>query len=165
MAGCDLTSLPGVGVDTAAVILSELGCDLSRFPTERHFASYLGLAPSLGKSAGKDVRQSRRHRNTSKAGRALRMAAASLYRSKSWLGAFFRKVARSCDKKAAVKATARKLAHLVYRMMRYGKAYVEKGAAAFEADAREKRLKSVRSAVKSLNITAEELAGVLAIPA
>jgi len=163
LAGGDLTSLPGIGCSTAAVIIAELGCDLSRFPDEKHFASYLGLAPTLGKSAGKDVRQKKRRRNTSRAGLALRQAASSLYHSKSWLGAYYRKVARTADKKAAVKATARKLAHLVYRMMVYGVQYVERGMAAFDASMREKRLRGVRNTVKSLQITADELKGALTV--
>jgi hypothetical protein len=89
------------------------------------------------------------------------MSASSLYRSDCWLGAFFRKVARTTDRKVAVKATARKLAHLVYRMMVYGVAYVERGAAAFDQALREKKLKSVRNTVKSLEISADELFGAL----
>jgi len=161
IAGFDLTSVPGVGYDTAAVVLGELGADFSRFPTERHFASYIGLAPSLGKSAGKNVRQRKRCKNTSRAGRALRMSASSLYKSNTELGAFFRNVARRSDRKTAVKATARRMAHMIYRGVRYGAAYLDKGAEAFDKRLREKAVRTVKFLIKSQNIKGLELDSVL----
>lgn len=155
--GVDMTKLPGIGYDTAAVVLCEIGPDFARFPTERHFAAYIGLAPSLGKSAGKNVRQRKRCRNTSRAGRALRMAASTLYRSQTELGAFFRSVARRADRKTAVKATARRMAHLIYRAVRYGAAYVDNGAQAYEKRMRERALKAVRNLIKSHKINELEL--------
>jgi transposase len=157
IAGFDMTTIPGIGYDTSAIVLGELGADFSRFPTERHFASYIGLAPSLGKSAGKNVRQRKRCKNTSRAGRALRMAASTLYRSQTELGAFFRSVARRTDRKTAVKATARRMAHMIYRGVRYGAAYLDKGAEAFEARARGKAVKAVRNLIKTHGINALEL--------
>ncbi len=160
-AGFDITTLPGVGYDTAATVVAEVGTDLSRFPSESHFAAYIGLAPSLGKSAGKNVRQRRRCANTSRAGRALRMAASTLHRSQSELGAFYRSVARRTDRKTAVKATARRMAHMIYRAMRYGKAYFDRGAEAFEARMRERTLRTVRNLIKANNINELELKSVL----
>jgi transposase len=157
IAGFDMTSISGIGYDTAAIVLSELGSDLSRFPTEPQFVSYTGLAPSLGKSAGKNVRQRRRCRNTSRAGRALRMAASTLYKSDTELGAFFRSVARRTDRKTAVKATARRMAQLIYRGVRYGVAYLDKGAEAFEARARDKALRTVKNLIKRHSINELEL--------
>ena len=162
IAGFDLTVIPGIGYDTAAIILSELGIDYSRFPTEGHFASYIGLAPSLGKSAGKNVRQRKRCRNTSRAGRALRMAASTLYKSHTEMGAFFRSVARRTDRKTAVKATARRMAHMIYRGVRYGSAYLDKGAEAFEARTREKAVKAVKNLIKTHGINELELKSALA---
>lgn len=155
--GVDLTALPGIGYDTAATVIAELGPDLTRFPTERHFASYLGLAPSLGKSAGKNVRQRKRCRNTSRAGRALRMSANSLQRSQTELGAFFRNVARRTDRKTAVKATARRMAHMIFRAVRYGVAYVDNGVQAYEMRTRERTLKAVQHLIKSHQINELEL--------
>jgi hypothetical protein len=152
----DLTLIPGIGYDTAAIIASELGSSLESFPTENHFASYLGLAPSLGKSAGKNVRQ-RRCKNTSRAGLALRMAASTLYKSSSELGAYFRNVADRSDRKTAVKATARRMAHMIYRGMKYGKEYIDIGEEAYQARIRDKKLKTVNKLIKSLNINASEL--------
>ena len=160
--GFDMTIIPGIGYDTAAVIVSELGSDFSRFPTEKHFAAYIGLAPALGKSAGKNVRQRRRCRNTSKAGRALRMAASTLHKSQTEIGAFFRSVARRSDRKTAVKATARRMAHRIYRGVRFGAAYLDKGAESFETRLRMRTLKTVKSLVKRHNISALELQTVFA---
>jgi len=131
--------------------------DLGRFPTERHFAAYIGLAPSLGKSAGKNVRQRKRCRNTSRAGRALRMAASTLHRSQTELGAFFRSVARRTDRKTAVKATARRMAHMIYRAVRYGAAHIDRGAEAYERRIRERTLRTVRHLIKSHKINELEL--------
>lgn len=155
--GFDMTRIPGIGYDTAAVVVSEIGPDFARFPTERHFASYIGLAPSLGKSAGKNVRQRKRCKNTSRAGRALRMAASTLYRSQTELGAFFRSVARRADRKTAVKATARRMAHMIYRAVRYGAAYLDHGAQAYEKRIRERTLRTVRHLIKSHKINELEL--------
>ena len=162
IAGFDMTVVPGIAYDTASIVLGELGADFSRFPTERHFASYIGLAPSLGKSAGKNVRQRKRCRNTSRAGRALRMAASTLYRSQTELGAFFRSVARRTDRKTAVKATARRMAHMIYRGIRYGVAYLDKGAEAFEARAREKAVRAVKNLIKTHGMKETELKSALA---
>jgi transposase len=155
--GFDITSLAGIGYDTAATVVAELGTDLSRFPTEKHFVSYIGLAPSLGKSAGKNVRQRKRCRNTSRAGRALRMAASTLYRSQTELGAFYRSVARRSDRKTAVKATARRMAHMIYRAIRYGAAYVDRGAEGYEKRMRERTLRAVRNLIKIHQINELEL--------
>lgn len=160
--GFDITSIAGVGYATAATVVAEIGTDFSRFPSERHFAAYIGLAPSLGKSAGKNVRQRRRGRNTSRAGQALRMAASALYKSQTELGAFFRSVARRTDRKTAVKATARRIAHMIYRAMRYGVAYIDRGAEAFETRTRARTLRAVRSLIKTHNINVLELAESLA---
>lgn len=161
LAGFDFTIIPGIGYDTAATVVSEIGTDLSRFPTERHFAAYIGLSPSLGKSAGKNVRQRRRCKNTSRAGLALRMAASTLHRSQTELGAFFRSVARRSDRKTAIKATARRMAHLIYRAVRYGVDYIDRGAEAFEARTRERTLRTVRNLIKSHKINELELKSAL----
>jgi transposase len=159
--GFNMTQIAGVGYETAAKFISEVGVDLTRFPSERHFFSYLGLAPWLGKSAGKNVRQKKRFKNTSRGGRVLRMAAATLYRSNSELGAYFRSVARRNDRKTAIKATARRMAQIIYRALRHGVAYVEKGAEHYESRMREKTLRTVRNLIKVHGINELELASAL----
>jgi transposase len=149
--GFDLTSIPGIGYNTAAVIISELGNKFDSFLSEKHFASYLGLAPTLAKSAGKNVRQ-KYCKNTSKVGRALRQAASTLHHSKVELGAFYRNVARRTDRKTAVKATARRMAHMIYRGVKYGQEYIERGQEAFDLRMKEKAINKVKKLVNSFNI-------------
>ena len=90
------------------------------------------------------------------------MAAVSLHKSQTELGAFFRSVARRTDKKTAVKATARRLAHMVYRGVRYGKDYIDRGAEAYESRLRERTVKTIKKLIKSHNINSMELESVFA---
>ena len=160
--GFDITTIPGIGYNTARIIISELGTTFDRFPDERHFASYLGLAPALGKSAGKNINQKKHCKNTSRAGQALRMGASTLYRSQSELGAYLRSVARRTDKKTAIKATARRLAHLIFRAVKYGKEYVDCGAEEYEARSRERTVRTVNRLIKSHNISSSEIKALIA---
>ena len=90
------------------------------------------------------------------------MAASTLYRSQTELGAFFRTVARRADKKTAVKATARRMAHMIYRGVMYGKEYIDRGAQAYEARLRERTLRTVKKLIKSFKIDGSEIAAALA---
>lgn len=141
VAGFDLTTIDGIGVDTATIVISELGIDLSMFPTERNFISYLRLAPNLSISAGKKVRSKSKATTCTRIAAALRTAAISIRNSKSALGAYYRRVSRRKGASVAVFATARKLAQLIYRMMQYGQVYVDGGAEAYETRFNEKRFK------------------------
>ena len=85
------------------------------------------------------------------------MAASTLHKSQTEIGAFFRSVARRSDRKTAVKATARRMAHRIYRGVRFGAAYLDKGAESFETRLRMRTLKTVKSLVKRHNISALEL--------
>jgi len=157
IAGFCVTDIDGISFGTAAGILSELGNDLSMFPTEAHFISYVGLAPPLAKSAGKNVRTKNKYRNTHPVGQMLKSGASTLWRSKSALGALYRCVcSRSC-KKVAVMAVARQMAKYLYRGMKYGDAYLDIGEKLFEARRRERTLKSMKSKIRKLSIRAEEL--------
>jgi transposase len=153
----DMTTIPGISHNTAAIILSELGNSFDCFPTENHFVSYIGLAPSFGKSAGKNVKQKKRCKNTSRAGLALRMSASSLYHSNSALGAYFRSVARRIDRKTAVMATARRIAQFIYRGVKYGKEFIDCGVETFEARARDKAVKTAKKLLKTFNINPLDL--------
>jgi transposase len=128
----DLTSIDGISTATAEVVLSELGPNLSTFPTERHFVSYLKLSPKLAISGGKPIRKRPRGTASTRVGAALRMAALTLRNSKTALGAYYRRIARHKGASVAVFATARRLAILIYRMLRYGTAYVDEGVQIYE---------------------------------
>jgi transposase len=132
MSGVDMTGIDAIGVETVQVVLSEYGPDLSRFPTEKQFVSHITLAPHRPTSGGKPVRKKRRNTASTRVAGALRMAALSLRNSATALGAYYRKIARRIGGDVAVFATARKLATLIYRLLRWGQAYVDEGAEAYE---------------------------------
>jgi transposase len=157
MSGFDLTTIDAIGVDTAAVILSELGPDLSAFADEGRFVSYLRLAPNLSISAGKKVPGKFKAVTSTRVSNALRMAATTLRNSKTALGAYYRRISWRKGASVAVFATARKLAQLVYRLMRYGQAYVDEGAKAYEKRFTQRRLSSYARALNELGYKIEPL--------
>jgi transposase len=129
--GVDLTKIDGVKVMTVQTLYAEVGADLSCFPTERHFASWLLLAPKRDVSGGKVIRHVTFH-GSSRVANSLKMAAQSLKESNSYLGARYRSLRGRLGGERAVKAMARYLACLIYRMLTKGEAYVDRGAAYFE---------------------------------
>jgi transposase len=149
VAGVDLTTIDGIGVETVEVILSEYGTDLSKFPTENQFVSHVTLAPYRPVSGGKVLKKRRRRKGTRTA-EALRNAASALKKSRSALGAYYRRIARQKDARIAVFATARKLATLVYRMLRWGQDYVDIGQEAYERQYEAVRLRSLTSSAGQL---------------
>jgi len=150
VAGTDLTRIDGLGAPAARTILTEIGLDLTRFPTEKHFVSWLRLSPRSPISGGKPIRKRKNGLGATRVANVLRMAAAALSRSKSALGAAYRRVARRKTGAVAVKATARKLAQLVYRVLRYGHTYVDLGEARYEARFHEQRLKGLKSTAQAM---------------
>lgn len=146
----DLTAIDGIGVGAAQVIFSEVGCDLSAFPTEKDFVSWLHLCPRSAISGGKPLPKKPNGRGSNRIGGLLRMAAVALAKSHSALGAEFRRIARRKNGKIAVFAVARKLALLVYRMLRYGQAYHDIGEKAYEVRFAQRRLNSLLTQAKEL---------------
>lgn len=165
MSGIDFTSIDGIGVDTSVVVISELGTDFSAFPNERRFVSYLRLAPNLSISAGKKVPGKSKATTCTRVCEALRMAATSLCRSKTALGAYYRRISYRKGASVAVFATARKLAQLIYRLVRYGQAYVDAGAEAYEARFTHRRLTSYTRALKEMGYKVEPLTAQEAVGA
>ncbi len=150
--GVDMTAIDGVDVMTTQVILSELGPDLSMsFPSESHFTSWLELAPRRDVSGGKVIRQKSRKSNN-RVATALRMAAQSLWRSDSYLGARYRHLKARLGGQKAVKAMARYLACLIYRLLTKGKAYVDRGAAHFQSKRTERELLGLRRKAAELGM-------------
>lgn len=119
MCGVDLTRIDGIDVTTALTVISEVGPDMSRFPTVKHFACWLGLCPGTRITGGK-VMSSKTKRVANRADQALRLAAAALRTSQSALGAYFRRLCSRMDKPKAVTAAAHKLARLIYTMLPFG---------------------------------------------
>jgi transposase len=158
MNGIDLTTIDGIGVDTTAVLTSELGLDFSAFPDERHFVSYLRLAPNISISAGKKVPGKFKAVTSTRVCNALRMAATTLRNSKTALGAYYRRISYRKGASVAVFATARKLAQLVYRLVRYGQPYIDAGAQAYEQRFAKRRLASMTATLNQMGYRVEPLA-------
>jgi transposase len=137
--GMDLTSIDGIDIMTAQTIVAELGTDFGRWKSEAQFTSWLGLTPSRDISGGKIVKQeSRKVKNRVAA--ALRMAASSLIRSESYLGARYRSLRTRLGAPKAIKAMARYLACLIYRMFTNGQTWVDRGTEEFERKRTERDL-------------------------
>ena len=147
--GVDLTSIDGIDVITAQTILSEVGADMSGFPTENHFASWLGLTPSKDISGGKIIGTGKR-KVQNRVAMAFRMAATTLLNSKTYLGSRYRHLRKQLPSYAsAIKAMARYLAVLVYRLLTHGEAWVDRGAAKFEQRRTERELASLNSKARA----------------
>lgn len=131
MSGVDLTVLEGISETTALVILSEIGTDLSQFPHEKNFVSWLGLCPQHRGSAGKIFKR-RTRRGANRTARALRLAAQGCHHAKNALGAFYRRIQARAGGPKAIVATARKIAERVYRMLKFGQEYVRQSQEAYE---------------------------------
>lgn len=149
VAGVDLTRIDGIDVATALVVLSEIGPDLSRFPSVKHFASWLGLCPGTKISGGK-VLSAKTKRSANRVRQALKMAAMSLSHSDSALGAFYRRMCARMDKPRANTATAHKLARMVYFMLTRGEAYVDQGQQNYEAQQRERSIAALKRRAAAL---------------
>jgi len=141
--GVDLTTIDAIDVLTAQTVISECGYDMSRFPTENNFSSWLGLSPNNVITGGK-VRRRGTRKVYNRAAHALRLAAQSLHRSKTALGAYYRRMKGRLGPPKAITATARKLAILIYRMLKYGMEYVDRGQKAYEQQYQERLIKSFR---------------------
>ena len=152
-AGVDLTRIDAIGADGAQRILTEVGTDLSAFPTEHHFVSWVRLAPHTAFSGGRRVRKRRNALGGTRVANVLRMAAASLHHSKTALGAAYRRIARRKGAGVAVFAMARRLAELVYRMLRYGQDYVDIGEREYERKFEAARIASLTTAARDLGYT------------
>jgi hypothetical protein len=147
--GVDLTEIEGIDVATALVILAEIGVDVSRFPTEKHFASWLGLCPQTGKS-NKTSKKRRPRKGKNRIAIALRMAAQSLGRTVSPLAMFYRRIKGRIGGKGANTATAHKLACLVYRMLKYGKEDVKQSMEEYERKLKQQMERSLRRKAAAL---------------
>jgi transposase len=147
--GVDLFAIPGLAADTLLILASEVGFDMTPWKTEKHFASWLGVCPGTKKSGGK-VLHNKTKRNPNRATQAFRMAAASLSRSQTALGAFHRRIKSRSGGQQAVTATAHKLARIYYAMLSQGTSYVELGQKAYEQRFKERRIDHLKVQAKSL---------------
>ena len=147
--GVDLFAIPGLAADTLLTLASEVGFDLSPWKTEKHFTSWLGLCPGTKRSGGKVLDAKTKH-NPNRAAQQFRMAASSLYRSQTALGAFYRRIKARTGGQQAVTATAHKIARIYYAMLTKGTTYVELGQQAYEQRYKQRRVDHLKSQAKSL---------------
>ncbi|SCC93366.1 Mobile element protein [Thiomonas sp. X19] len=151
MCGVDLTRIDGIDVTTALAVISETGADMSRFPSDKHFASWMGLCPGTKITGGK-VMSGKTKRCANRAAQALRLAAAALRTSQSALGAYFRRMCARMDKPKAVAAAAHKLARLIYTMLTKGEEYTDQGQAYYEERYRERVLRQLSQRASKLGM-------------
>ena len=151
MAGVDLATIDGIDALTAQAILTEVGVDMSPWPTVKHFTSWLGVAPHNDKSGGKILR-SRTKKTQNRANTALRLAAQSLSRSETALGAFYRRMRAKHGPEKANTATAHKLARIVYHMLKYRATYVDPGQAQYEQQYRDRTIRNLKRRAASLGL-------------
>lgn len=151
MCGVDLTRIDGIDVTTALAVVSEIGVDMSRFPTIKHFTSWLGLCPGTKITGGK-LLSGKTRRCANRAAQALRLAAAALRSSKSALGAYFRRLCSRMDKPKAVTAAAHKLARLIYTMLTKGEEYTDQGQDYYEERYRERVLRALSQRAAKLGL-------------
>ncbi len=147
--GVDLTQVPGFQAPTIHIILAEVGLNMHKWPTDKHFASWLGLCPDNQISGGKVLSTgSRRVQN--RASRALRMAAQSLRTSPSYLGAFYRRMRSTLGPAKATTATAHQLAQILSHMLQEKTPYLERGAEHYMHQDQERKIRQLRKQAKHL---------------
>jgi transposase len=154
MLGVDLTAIDGISVGVALIIASELGHDVSVFRNEKAFSNWLGVAPNHKITGGK-IKSRKTRPGANRIATALRMAAASLLRTPTALGAFGRRMRSRVGSPKAITAIAHKLAKVVYRMLKYGEDYVKQGAEEYEAQYQERRLAGLRRTAAALGFRLE----------
>jgi transposase len=149
--GIDWAQINGINVLTAQTVIAETGADLSAFPSEKQFASWLGLCPTNEQSGGKILNR-RTRKVVNRATVAFRNAASTLLRSQSYLGAQYRRLRTRLGSPKAITAMARKLACLFYRLIRHGQQYVDKGTEYYEARYREQQIRSLFRKAQRLGV-------------
>jgi transposase len=159
VSGVDLTRIDGIHVLVAQTVISEVGLDMSRWNTEAHFASWLGLCPDNRISGDKILSKGTRH-VVNRAATALRMAATTLLNSRSYLGAQYRRLRTKLGAPKAITAMAHRLARLVYRMLKYGQEYVDKGMQYYEDRYRSQQVELLKKKAAKLGLQIVEIQSV-----
>lgn len=159
MSGVDLTKIDGIDSNSALKIIAEIGIDMSRWKSPKHFASWLGLCPGTKVSGGK-ILSSRSKQVANRAAATLRMAAFTLFNSKSALGAYLRRQRSRLGAPKAITATAHKLARLVYAMLKHGSAYVDAGQDYYEERYRSRVVQNLKRKAQELGYQLIEISGI-----
>jgi len=163
LTGVDLTAIEGIDEVHALTLVSELGSDFTKWPTVKHFTSWLGLCPNWKKTGGK-VQSSKTRKGKNRAASALRLAAWSLIRSHSYLGAYLRRQRARLGAPKAITATAHKLARILYNLMRHGIAYMKKEEAAYAEQVRDRLEKQLRRRARELGYALKRILETVTLP-
>lgn len=155
LTGVDLVAISGLNASTVQTIISEVGTDMTRWPNEKHFGSWLGLAPHHEISGGKVLRRGTL-KNHNRAGQAFRLAAQSVSRSHSSLGAYYRRMRARLGPKAAIVATAHKLARIVYHMLKHRTPFRELSPEDYAQRTRDRDIANLRKKAAKLGLTLVE---------
>jgi hypothetical protein len=150
--GVDLVAVTGLSAASVQTIISEIGTDMSKFPTVKHFGSWLGLAPHNDISGGKVLR-SRTRKVVNRAAQAFRQAAHSVTRAHSSIGAYYRAMRARLGPKQAIVATAHKIARIVYHLLKTGEPYREESDADYERKRQEREIKHLARRAQKLGYT------------
>jgi transposase len=161
--GVDLTELEGIADVTALVVVSEIGLDMSRFPTVKHFCAWLGLCPLVKQSGRnrkgqKKIKSAQTRRGRGRAAQALCLAASSLWQNRSALGSFLRRLKGRLGPQKAVMATAHKLARQVYQTLQSGVLPALESAAAYEAAQQARAVEALKKKARRLGLVVMESA-------
>jgi transposase len=159
LAGVDVTQIHGLGPYVALRLIAECGTDLSRWRSAKHFTSWLTLSPGSKISGGK-VLSAHTRKTSNRVTAHLRLAAVTVGRTDTALGAFYRRLSARVGKAKAVTATARKIAVLFYNAMRFGMDYQDPGAAHYEQKYRERAIKQLHRRAAQFGFTLQEAEAV-----
>jgi len=155
MLGTDLTTIPGIDASSALKLISEIGLDIKKWPTAKHFCAWLGLCPGTRISGGRRL-NSRTSHSSNRAAKLLRMAASSLYRNESIFGVHLRRMKARMGKVEAITATAHKMARTLYYMMVRQTDFEDPGVDYYANLNKEKTLRYLRKKAESLGYTLEK---------
>jgi len=153
--GTDLTTIPGIDASSALKLVSEIGTDIRRWPTVKHFCAWLGLCPGTRISGGRRLSSHTSH-STNRAAKILRMSASGLYRNDSVFGAHLRKMKARMGSVEATTATAHKMARTVYFMMVNKTSFQDPGGDYYEMQNHAKTLRYLRKKAHSLGYVLEK---------
>ena len=155
ISGVDLIQIDGINVLTAQTVIAEVGLDMRSWETEGQFVSWLNLAPRNKISGGKVIGRDKR-KVVNRAGPALRTAASTLLRSETYRGAQYRRLRAKIGAPKAIKAMANRLARIIYRLLKYGQQYVDKGAEFYQQKYRNQQIKMLTKKATELGLQLTE---------
>jgi len=156
LTGVDLLAVPGVNTLTALQLIGEIGLDMTRWNNAKQFASWLGLCPGNKVSGGKRL-SGKTKKSNNRGAATLRMAASTLYRSQTSLGAYLRRLKSYKGPMKAITATAHKLAKIIYNMLRHGIEYNEAGQGYYEEQYRERSIKNLKRKAAEFGLNIVEM--------